>query len=48
MRTTYQPDEPPLELTVGHLRRIREAVDQIGDQAGSHAFDDFVICRLDG
>ncbi|WP_405777248.1 MBL fold metallo-hydrolase [Streptomyces sp. NBC_00859] len=24
--TTYQPDEPPLQLTTGHLRRLRQAL----------------------
>lgn len=24
--TTYQPDEPPLQLTAGHLRRLRQAL----------------------
>ncbi|MEV0584435.1 MBL fold metallo-hydrolase [Nonomuraea sp. NPDC050310] len=48
VRTTYQPDEPPLELTVGHLTRIREAAGQVGERTGAHAFDDFIICRLDG
>jgi glyoxylase-like metal-dependent hydrolase (beta-lactamase superfamily II) len=43
--TTYQPDEPPLELTVDHLRDIREAIDAIGDRPGRHVFPDFVICR---
>ncbi|ETK35163.1 MBL fold metallo-hydrolase [Microbispora sp. ATCC PTA-5024] len=48
IRTTYQPDEPPLELTTGHLREIRAAVEEIGDRTGRHAYRDFVICRDDG
>ncbi|SEL13639.1 MBL fold metallo-hydrolase [Streptacidiphilus jiangxiensis] len=28
--TTYQPDEPPLQLTVTHLREIRSALDELG------------------
>ncbi|MEV4062143.1 MBL fold metallo-hydrolase [Nonomuraea dietziae] len=48
IRTTYQPDEPPLELTVGHLRQIRSAIEEIGERSGSHAFADFIICRQDG
>ena len=43
--TTYQPDEPPLQMSVGQLRDIRRAIDGIGDQPGRHAFPDFVICR---
>ena len=45
--TTYQPDEPPLQMSVGQLRDIRGAIDGIGDQPGRHAFPDFVICRED-
>ncbi|WP_081937653.1 MBL fold metallo-hydrolase [Streptosporangium roseum] len=45
--TTYQPDEPPLQMTVGQLRDIREAIDAIGDRPGRHAFPDFIICRTD-
>lgn len=45
VRTTYQPDEPPLQMTVGRLRAIREAIDEIGDRPGRHVFPDFVICR---
>jgi hydroxyacylglutathione hydrolase len=45
IRTTYQPDEPPLQMTVGQLRDVRAAIDSIGDRPGRHAFADFVICR---
>lgn len=45
--TTYQPDEPPLQMSKGQLRDIRKAIDEIGDQPGRHAFPDFVICRKD-
>lgn len=48
IRTTYQPDEPPLKMTVGHLRDIRAAIDEIGDRPGRHSFAGFVICREDG
>ncbi|MFF9768322.1 MBL fold metallo-hydrolase [Streptomyces sp. NPDC014636] len=48
VRTTYQPDEPPLEMTVGQLRDIRAAIDEIGDRPGRHPFPGFVICREDG
>lgn len=43
VRTTYQPDEPPLEMTVDHLHRIRAAIDEIGETATRRAFDEFVI-----
>ena len=46
VRTTYQPDEPPLQMTVGRLRAVREAIDEIGDRPGRQAFTDFVICRI--
>ncbi|MGW1895542.1 MBL fold metallo-hydrolase [Streptomyces sp. NPDC002004] len=45
IRTTYQPDEPPLQMTPGHLLDIRAAIDEIGDRPGRHAFAEFVICR---
>lgn len=47
VRTTYQPDEKPLQMTVGHLHDIREALDEIGYRPGRHAFPDFVICYED-
>jgi hydroxyacylglutathione hydrolase len=43
VRTTYQPDEPPLQMTVAHLRDIRRALDEIGDRPELRAFPDFVI-----
>lgn len=47
VRTTYQPDEPPLEMTTAQLRDIRTAIDAVGDRPGRHVFDDFVICHRD-
>ncbi|MFJ2087778.1 MBL fold metallo-hydrolase [Streptomyces sp. NPDC087901] len=56
--TTYQPDEPPLQMTTGQLHDIRAAIDEIGktgangetgangDRLGRYAFPGFVICRL--
>ena len=47
IRTTYQPDEPPLEMAPGrHLRAIRAAIDSMrGNENVTRAvFDDFVIC----
>lgn len=41
--TTYQPDEPPLEMTVAHLHHIRAAIDEIGATVTRRAFDEFVI-----
>jgi glyoxylase-like metal-dependent hydrolase (beta-lactamase superfamily II) len=45
VQATYQPDEVPLQMTVGQLRDIRAAIDGIGKTlSGRHVFDDFVIC----
>ncbi|MFJ9818468.1 MBL fold metallo-hydrolase [Streptomyces sp. NPDC101151] len=44
VRTTYQPDEPPLQLTLAHLRRIREALTELGDDPSWRAHSDFVLC----
>jgi glyoxylase-like metal-dependent hydrolase (beta-lactamase superfamily II) len=43
VRTTYQPDEPPLEMTLGHLYAVRSALDDIGSEPALRAFDDFII-----
>jgi glyoxylase-like metal-dependent hydrolase (beta-lactamase superfamily II) len=48
VRTTYQPDEPPLEMTVGQLSDVQAAVKKIGDVGqliGRHVFADFIICE---
>ncbi|MEU6773674.1 MBL fold metallo-hydrolase [Streptomyces sp. NPDC046759] len=47
VRTTYQPDEPALQMTTGHLHEIRAALEEIGDRPGRHAFPLFVICPDD-
>ncbi|MEV4510043.1 MBL fold metallo-hydrolase [Dactylosporangium sp. NPDC049525] len=44
VRTTYQPDEPPLQLTVEHLRQVGAAVSEIADPADRHPFPRFIIC----
>jgi len=41
--TTYQPDEPPLQMTVGQLRAVRDAAVALAGSPGAHTFDDFVI-----
>jgi hypothetical protein len=43
IRTTYQPDEPPLQMTIADLRSIRQAIEQVGDTPGIHPFDNFVL-----
>ncbi|MFE1880288.1 MBL fold metallo-hydrolase [Streptomyces diastatochromogenes] len=44
VRTTYQPDEPPLQLTPAHLRRIRDALTELGADLTWRAYSDFVLC----
>ena len=43
IRTTYQPEEPPLQMTVAQLKAVREAIDTINSRAGVHVFNDFII-----
>ncbi|OPG04066.1 MBL fold metallo-hydrolase [Microbispora sp. GKU 823] len=43
IRTTYQPDEPPLQMTVEHLRQIRDAVAEIGGRPGVHVYPEFIV-----
>ncbi|MBO4252396.1 hypothetical protein GRC12_00550 [Streptomyces griseorubiginosus] len=47
VRTTYQPHEPPLQMTTGHLHEIRAALHEIGDQPRRLAYPLFVICPDD-
>jgi hypothetical protein len=39
----YQPDEPPLQMTVQQLVAVRDAARSIKDEPGAHTFDDFLI-----
>ncbi|MBO0847639.1 MAG: MBL fold metallo-hydrolase [Nocardioides sp.] len=39
----YQPEEPPLQMTVEQLRTLRDAALSIADRPGAHRFDDFVV-----
>jgi hydroxyacylglutathione hydrolase len=41
--TKYQPDEPPLQMTVEQLIAIRDAAKQVAERPGIHRFDDFII-----
>jgi hydroxyacylglutathione hydrolase len=43
VRTTYQPDEPPLEMSVAHLHAIRAALDEVGAEPALRAFDEFIL-----
>ena len=42
--TTYQPDEPPLQMTVEQLREIRRGIDQAAGRPGRHVFPGFILC----
>jgi glyoxylase-like metal-dependent hydrolase (beta-lactamase superfamily II) len=44
IRTTYQPDEPPLGLTTSHLREIRTALVEAGPRPGRRALPLFILC----
>jgi hydroxyacylglutathione hydrolase len=39
----YQPDEPPLQMTVAQLRAMRDAAVSVADRPGPHRFDDFIL-----
>ncbi|MBT2540244.1 MBL fold metallo-hydrolase [Streptomyces sp. ISL-44] len=41
--TTYQPDEPPLQLTAAHLRTLRKALAETAGQPGSQPCGDFIV-----
>jgi glyoxylase-like metal-dependent hydrolase (beta-lactamase superfamily II) len=48
VRTTYQPDEPALQMTVAQLHDVRAALEQIAGRPGRYAFPAFVICPDSG
>ena len=41
--TTYQPDEPPLQMTVAQLGAVRDAAGAAASRPGVHASGDFII-----
>jgi len=41
--TKYQPDEPPLQMTVERLLAVRDAARSVATRPGAHTFDDFII-----
>jgi hydroxyacylglutathione hydrolase len=43
IRTTYQPEEPPLELGVADLKALRQAIEEVGDTPGIHPYERFVL-----
>lgn len=43
IRSTYQPDEPPLQMTTDQLGEIRSAIAEMGDSREPRAFASFVL-----
>jgi len=41
--TTYQPQEPPLQMAVDRLRAVRDAAELVAGSPGAHWYDDFAI-----
>jgi hydroxyacylglutathione hydrolase len=41
--TTYQPEEPRLEMTVEHLHAVRAALDHVGREPARYVCDDFIL-----
>lgn len=39
----YQPDEPPLQMTVAQLLAVRDAAKEVADRPGAHSFSEFII-----
>ncbi|WP_293699091.1 MBL fold metallo-hydrolase [uncultured Agrococcus sp.] len=39
----YQPNEPPLQMTLSQLRAVRDAVRKFENRPGFHTLDDFII-----
>lgn len=43
IRTSYQPYERPLQMTVEQLHSVRTAIQHIDGKPGIHVFDDYII-----
>ncbi|HTY27547.1 MAG TPA: hypothetical protein VMD51_05285, partial [Mycobacterium sp.] len=41
--TTFQPDEPPLEMAVEDLHAVRSALREAGPEPVRHVCDDFIL-----
>jgi hydroxyacylglutathione hydrolase len=39
----YQPNEPPLQMSVAQLEAVRDAAHAVAGSPGAHRFDDFII-----
>ena len=46
--TTYQPDEPPLQMTPDRLLAVRDAAHVAAKRPGMHVFEDFLILNENG
>lgn len=44
--TTYQPDEPPMQMTMDQLYAVRDAIAQVDGVPGAHVFDDFILMNM--
>jgi hydroxyacylglutathione hydrolase len=40
---TFQPDEPPLQMSPDRLTAVRDAARSVADRPGVHVYDDFII-----
>lgn len=43
IRSSYQPHERPLEMTVAQLKSVRGAIAHINGKPGTYIFDDYII-----
>ena len=48
MGTTYQPDEPPLQMAPERLAAVRDAAHAATARPGVHVFDDFLVFNRTG
>jgi glyoxylase-like metal-dependent hydrolase (beta-lactamase superfamily II) len=48
MGTTYQPDEPPLQMAPDRLLAVRDAAHASTTRPGTHVFDDFIVFNWTG
>lgn len=39
----YQPEEPPLQMSVDQLIKVKNAASSVKDKHGAHVFEDFII-----
>jgi hydroxyacylglutathione hydrolase len=46
IKALYQPEEPPLEMTIYQLKNVQDTEVSILSKHGVHAFDDFIISNF--